>query len=301
MLYVIAGDDTFRKSEKIAAIIKEGDYERFNVVSLEDAIRDALSPGLFSKKAMVFEGKEIPYKDSKPLEPVVNSENAVILDITSVDGRTKLGKWLNKQKCVERINALNQFQEDKIKAELAMRSLKLGLDLSIHAKQYLLEAVGPDIGRMQRELELIKAYFGDGQVLATELPTLVPDYAQTSYQLATALTEFPKTVYERTQSLIDLGIHPLQILATLINRIEKLMLTAIGIESGLAREQIAEELLHLPNNGRVFYLIKDVEYLSAKQLQQAFVELCGLTHRLKRGTQTERLPLELALIASKLA
>ncbi|EAZ89158.1 DNA polymerase III subunit delta [Crocosphaera chwakensis] len=301
MLYVIAGDDAFRKSEKIAEIIKVGGCERFNVTTLEDAISDALSLGLFSKKAMVFEGKEIPYKDSKPLEPLLTIENVVILDVTTVDGRTKLGKWLNKQKCVERINALNQFQEDKIKAELAMRSLKLGLDLSIHAKQYLLEAVGPDIGRMQRELELIKAYFGEDQVLATELPALVPDYAQNSYQLAKALTEEPETVYERTQSLINLGIHPLQILATLINRIEKLMLTAIGLESGLKREKIAEELLHLPDNGRVFYLIKDVEYLSAKQLQFAFVELCGLTHRLKRGTRSERLPLELALIASKLA
>lgn len=301
MLHVIAGTDTFRKAEAIAEIIEAGGYERFNVDTIEDVINEALSQGLFSKKAMVFEGKEIPYKDSMPLEAIVKVENAVILNVTTVDGRKPVGKWLNQHDYLQKFDTLTQWQEDKIKAEISKRSHNLGLSLSRHSIQYLLEAVGPDIGRLQRELELIKAYFGDNQVITTELPELVPNYAQNSYQLAKALTQEPETVYERTQSLLDLGIHPLPILATLTNRIERLMLVEIAREGQIKTKEEIAKFANVLNPKQVFYLIQDGKYLSVKQLQQAFVELDVLTHRLKRGTPSERLPLELALIAAKLA
>ena len=77
------------------------------------------------------------------------------------------------------------------------------------------------------------------------------------------------------------------------------MLVAISCEYHQQTKEKIAEFAQVPNPKQVFYLIQEIEGISARQLQDIFVELENLTHQLKRGLDPETLPLKLALIASK--
>ncbi len=218
------------------------------------------------------------------LAPALECDNMLILVIETIDGRKKLGKWLKGLDIVESFDKLSTWPKKRqpLVSQIRSRAQDLGLDLHSHTIDYLIDANGSDIGRQQRSLELIKIYFGDKTPELYKISELVPNLAQTSYDLALTMTEFPEKVYGMAQKVLELGYHPLQVLATVVNRIQKQMIAAIGKEAGLDRGVIAE-LNGIPDNGYNYYLIASTKFVSAEQLVIAYEALNELIHRFKRG------------------
>lgn len=301
MLIVIQGSDEFRKNRRRKE--ETQGYECAKVADWGEAHSQCLTPGLFGKQAIIHETKSFEIEDPATLEPLLTCQNLLVVMTTKVDGRRKLGKWLKKQDILVEYNLYPTWygkRGDLINCIRGIATAEFNMEVDHHLVNYLIDANGADLGKQQESLRLIKAYYQDEKPNVFKVVELVPSLASTSYDLAIAITQFPQEVFAKAKTIMDIGYHPLQVLTTVLNRIQKLMICAVGSEAELKRPEIAE-LNNMKNNGFLFYLMDEAKDLGSEKLIKAYSEISDLIHRYKTGNlKDELLPLELTIIANKM-
>lgn len=303
MLIVIQGSDEFRKNRRRK--VETQGYECTKIADWGDAYNQCLTPGLFGKQAIIHEPKSFEIEDPATLEPLLTCQNLLVVMTTKVDGRKKLGKWLKKQEIIAEYNLYPTWygkRDDLIGCIRGIAKTEFDMELDHHILNYLIDANGADLGRTQESLRLIKAYYQDEKPNIFKVVELVPSLASTSYDLALAITGtgLPQEVFAKAKTIMDIGYHPLQVLTTVLNRIQKLMTCAVCNGAEMERPEIAK-LITLKNEKALFYLINEAADIGSEKLIKAYSEISNLIHQYKTGNwKDEHLALELTIIAHKM-
>lgn len=300
MLYLITGSDRFRVQEATAAILKQQQAQRevFGEGQLGEAIASAMTPALFGKIAAVYTAKSLKTESEKLMKQISpDLPNPLILEVESLDGRTKLAKALKAKAQYHQFDLIPNWDCKALSAEALRRSRSLGLALTADSLDYLVEAVGNNLGRMQQELELLATY--SPTVTLETLQVLVPNLAQSAFQIADSLrTGDAASTIEICRALIERGIHPLEILGALAAQFERWLKVRTALDEGKAdRDEIAT-YAGIANPKQIYYLTQEVAGVKFEHLSGFLVALHDLQHQCKRGLERERLPLKLAVLAS---
>jgi DNA polymerase-3 subunit delta len=178
-----------------------------------------------------FLAKSTPYAkslkpESEKLMKQISSDlpNPLILEVESLDGRTRIAKALKAKAQCYQFDLIPNWDCKALTAEALRRSRLLGLALTADCLDYLVEAVGNNIGRMQQELELLATYSPTVSPTVTleTLQVLVPNLAQSAFQMADSLrTGDAASTIGICRALIERGIHPLEILGALAAQFER--------------------------------------------------------------------------------
>ena len=301
MLYLITGSDRFRVQEATAAILKQQQAQRqtFGEGELGEAIATAMTPALFGKIAAVYAAKTMK-PDSEELLKRAGQDlpNPLIIEVESLDGRTKIAKVLKAKAQCYQFDLMPNWDRKALTAEALRRSRSLGLTLTTDCLDYLVEAVGNNIGRMQQELELLATY--SPTVTLETLQVLIPNLAQSAFQMADSLrTGDAARTIEICRGLIQRNIHPLEILGALAAQFERWLKVRAALDAGKADRNEIASFAGIANSNQIYYLSQEVAGLEFKRLSEFLVALHDLQHHCKRGLERERLPLKLAVLAIK--
>jgi DNA polymerase-3 subunit delta len=300
MLYLITGSDRFRVQEATAAILKQQQAQRqtFGEGELSDAVATAMTPALFGKIAAVYTAKSLK-PDSEDLLKRAGQDlpNPLILEVESLDGRTKLAKALKAKAQCQQFDLIPNWDCKALSAEALRRSRLSGQALTADCLDYLVEAVGNNIGRMQQELELLATY--SPTVTLETLQVLIPNLAQSAFQMADSLrTGDAASTIEICRGLIQRNIHPLEILGALVAQCERWLKVRAALDAGKADRNEIAAFAGIANPNQLYYLSQEVAVVKFKHLSGFLVALHDLQHQCKRGLERERLPLKLAVLAS---
>jgi DNA polymerase-3 subunit delta len=301
MLYLITGSDRFRVQEATAAILKQQQAQRevFGEGELTAAVAAAMTPALFSKIGAVYSAKCLKPESEEILRCVSsNLPNPLILEVETLDGRTKLAKALKAKAQCYQFDLIPNWERKTITAEALRRSRSLGLTLTADCLDYLVEAVGNNIGRMQQELELLATY--SPTITLETLQVLIPNLAQSAFQMADSLRtgDAPSTI-KICRGLIQRNIHPLEILGALVAQCERWLKVRAALDAGKADRNEIAAFAGVANPNQIYYLSQEVAGLEFKHLSGFLVALHDLQHQCKRGLERERLPLKLGVLAIK--
>jgi DNA polymerase-3 subunit delta len=222
--------------------------------------------------------------------------NPLILEVESLDGRTRIAKALKAKAQCYQFDLIPNWDCKALTAEALRRSRLLGLALTADCLDYLVEAVGNNIGRMQQELELLATY--SPTVTLETLQVLVPNLAQSAFQMADSLrTGDAASTIGICRALIERGIHPLEILGALAAQFERWLKVRAALDAGKADRNEIATFAGIPNPNQIYYLTQEVAEVKFKHLSGFLVALHDLQHQCKRGLERERLPLKLAVLA----
>ena len=301
MLYLITGSDRFRVQEATTAILKQQQAQRqtFGEGELSDAVATAMTPALFGKIAAVCTAKSLKPESEKLLKHASpDLPNPLILEVESLDGRTKLAKILKAKAQCYQFDLIPNWDCKALTAEVLRRSRLLGLTLTSDCLNYLVEAVGNNLGRMQQELELLATY--SPTVTLETLQVLIPNLAQSAFQMADSLrTGDAASTIEICRGLIERGIHPLEILGALAAQFERWLKVRAALDAGKADRHEIATFAGIANPNQIYYLSQEVAGLEFEYLSGFLVALHDLQHQCKRGLERESLPLKLAVLASR--
>ncbi|MCZ8189654.1 MAG: DNA polymerase III subunit delta [Microcystis sp. LE19-338.1B] len=300
MLYLITGSDRFRVQEATAAILKQQQAQRevFIDGELSAAVAAAMTPALFGKIAAVYSAKCLKSESEEILKCTSpDLPNPLILEVESLDGRTRIAKALKAKAQCQQFDLIPNWDCKALTAEALRRSRSLGLTLTTDCLDYLVEAVGNNIGRMQQELELLATY--SPTVTLGTLQVLIPNLAQSAFQMADSLrTGDAASTIEICRGLIQRNIHPLEILGALVAQCERWLKVRAALDAGKADRNEIAAFAGIANPNQIYYLSQEVASLEFKHLSGFLVALHDLQHQCKRGLERERLPLKLAVLAS---
>ena len=104
---------------------------------------------------------------------------------------------------------------------------------------------------------------------------------------------------EICRGLIQRNIHPLEILGALVAQCERWLKVRAALDAGKADRNEIATFAGIANPNQIYYLSQEVAGLEFKHLSGFLVALHDLQHQCKRGLERERLPLKLAVLASK--
>jgi len=300
MLYLITGSDRFRVQEATAAILKQQQAQREVVIDgeLSAAVAAAMTPALFGKIAAIYSAKCLKSESEEILKCTSpDLPNPLILEVESLDGRTRIAKALKAKAQCQQFDLIPNWDCKALTAEALRRSRSLGLTLTTDCLDYLVEAVGNNIGRMQQELELLATY--SPTVTLGTLQVLIPNLAQSAFQMADSLrTGDAASTIEICRGLIQRNIHPLEILGALVAQCERWLKVRAALDAGKADRNEIAAFAGIANPNQIYYLSQEVASLEFKHLSGFLVALHDLQHQCKRGLERERLPLKLAVLAS---
>jgi DNA polymerase III subunit delta len=128
---------------------------------------------------------------------------------------------------------ISPWDKKSIRAQLTSRAQALGLSLTKTALDYLVEAVGNDLGRMQGELNVLAACFEGEELTEALVKPLIPMLAHTNFELASAILEGRCDRLRVLLAELLLYEHPLQILGGLLYKFEIWLKYKAAIEAGV--------------------------------------------------------------------
>jgi DNA polymerase-3 subunit delta len=198
-----------------------------------------------------------------------------------------------------------EFQEFSLippwKTELLVQSVNqaaraMGVKLTPMSVDMLVEAVGNDTRLLYNELEKLRLYAGDSnQPLDTDvIALLVRNTTQNSIKLAEAIRKGDTArALAILTDLISACEPPLRIAATLIGQFRTWLWVRLMMESGERNPQEIAKAAEISNPNRVYFLQKDLQSVSVRQLIACLPILLDLEVSLKQGVS------EISLLQTK--
>lgn len=271
MLHLLTGDDTYRLEQRIKALAATVDplWHSFNYQETADlaaAIVQARTyPFGIGDRVTVCHTDLFNKKDEDALERLqagvanLPEQSRLIFVAKKADARLKATKWLKKVGTIEDFPALTPWDTRGIEALVKEVAARLQLPpLQPAVLTALASAIGGDGYRLESELVKLSQL---GAITLDSVRLVVDRRTQTALELADALVARNKglalTLLRELQALDQ---HPLQIIATLIGRFEKLftVLHAKGTDAEIAA------LAGVGNPKQVFYLQRDARSMGAR-------------------------------------
>lgn len=283
--YFIVGGDSYQRSllrEEVIAAVVPPDSRSLAVsqysleeTPLDDVLGRARMPSLFSpRQVLVVRGVE-QIEDSQlaGLEGYLDAPahfTTLVFEADKLDRRTRVARLL-----LERCQVLAAEAPDDRGALEATQQFarQTGLRLSPEAAEELVFLLGPDQGRLRRELEKLRAYVGaGGQVTPGDVAAVVSPARQfTVFELADLLAEGRRgDVLVCLRRLLEAGESPMGIVG-LLGWLYRQLWQARAFPPGTPAWKAAQTL-RAPRT-RVESLLRQARRFHPEELRGAFAAL----------------------------
>lgn len=299
---LIYGEDTYSISKRVEQLIKDvttQEWEIFNYIQVD--CKTAAIPQIITEVMTIplgEGGKIVHITDgtifNKCSDEVISSleENLSklpkqnLLLITSKnkpDGRSKAVKILLQYVEVEEFPLIASWDKQGIEKLIQTAVKTYSLELTPTATSYLVEAIGNNTARLDRELAKLAIYAQGEKLKLEDVQALVSNNNTNCTELAHAIKNGKADAAAQIlHRLVGNNEHPLKIIATLITYFRTWLVTKTGVEGKLPDNKIST-LAELTNPKRLYFLKKEVETVSTAKLKQSLVALIQVEGELKTG------------------
>ncbi|MGL1901300.1 MAG: DNA polymerase III subunit delta [Fibrobacterales bacterium] len=319
MIRAFVGNDGFKKEAAIDAAVKEwlGDrasdtYARTNVFPGDSNVDESVaqrvyqlceSTSMFAEKSVVvlWNFEKLKSGDQEEIFEYVknpNPETALFIEAEKLDGRKGLGKYLSKEKLLQKFE---QPYADKIPPWIVQQARdEYSKVISIQDAGYLWELVGSDLAIVNRELQKLALYLKDSPTITAEVihETVASQREATVFELQNAFgnRDIDKAILI-LKSLLENGQHPILITNMLYKHYSTLLMTEYFVRHKMAPDAIAKEV---GMNPYIFKNINNIPAQSKKRPASTFrrilIRLAEIEWKLKLGEFSKFHEFETALI-----
>lgn len=219
--------------------------------------------------------------------PAISCECTLLLTtVNRPDGRLKSTKLLQKLGHIREFALIPPWKTEELVQRVKSHAQELGVKLTINAAELLAQSVGNDTRMLVNELEKLQLYAGNSKFPLDEnaIAKLVTSNTQNSLQLATAILKRDAAkALELVADLINKNEPALRIVATLIGQFRTWLWVKLMVSEGENDPKEIATAAEVTNPKRIYFLTKDVQPLSLKQLTSTLRLLLELEFSLKRG------------------
>lgn len=221
--------------------------------------------------------------------PSIPDESVLILTTsTRPDGRLRSTKLLQKHAHIREFSLIPPWKTEELMHRVHSHSQQAGIRLTQNGAELLAQAVGNDTRQLHNELDKLRLYAGDSNkpIDETTIAALVTSNTQNSLQLATAILQGNgEKALELVVDLIDKNEPALRIVATLIGQFRTWLWVKLMLSEGERDQKAIATAAEVGNPKRIYFLTRDVQFLSMIQLCSTLRVLLDLEFLLKRGSE----------------
>ena len=233
------------------------------------------------------------------LENPSESTRLVIFAEGKLDSKRRLVKLLKRDAQI--IEATTPKEQD-LKRYFSGQAQELGLHFVGDSLDQLLLKSGYDFGELQKNLALLQAYKGDGQITLEDIEEVVPKSLQDNIFDLTQM--ILKRQIDQARNLVkDLrlqGEDEIKLIAILLGQFRMFSQVKIFSEEGQSESQIVVSLSDLSgrkvNPYQVKFALRDSRRLSLSFLKQTMMTFIETDYAIKSGTYEKDYLFDLALL-----
>ncbi|MCM1984249.1 DNA polymerase III subunit delta [Lyngbya confervoides] len=228
--------------------------------------------------------------------PVLRDDVHLLLTCSSKpDGRSKIFKLLQKYAQIKEFSPIPLWQTDSL-AQLVQDSAKaVHIPLSSEIVDYLVEALGNDTRQLHNALQKIQLFIASrisphpsSTISLEEVKDLVPSSAQSSLELANSLRDGDvETSLLVLESLLSHNEPALRIIATLVRQFRTWTWIKALEARGERENTVIAKAAEIQNPKRLYFLRREIQHLSVRQLKLSLIRLHQLELNLKQGAPTQ--------------
>ncbi|WP_026082532.1 DNA polymerase III subunit delta [Mastigocladopsis repens] len=219
--------------------------------------------------------------------PVIPENSFLLLTSTNKpDERLKSTKLLKKFAEFNEFSLIPPWKTELLVQSVGQAAQTVGVKLTESSVEMLASAIGNDTRLLYNELEKLRLYAeGSNQPLDTQaIAQLVRNTTQNSLQLAAAIrTGDTARALAILTDMINACEPPLRIVATLIGQFRIWLWVKLMIENGERNPQVIAKAAEIGNPNRIYFLQKEVQFVSIQQLIASLPILLDLEVSLKQG------------------
>jgi DNA polymerase-3 subunit delta len=219
--------------------------------------------------------------------PAIPGECTLLLTTPNrPDGRLKSTKLIQENGHIREFALIPSWKTEELVQRVKAHAQEIGVKLTANAAELLAQSVGNDTRMLVNELEKLQLYAGNSKVSLDEnaIVGLVTSNTQNSLQLATAILKRDVAkALELVADLINKNEPALRIVATLIGQFRTWLWVKLMVSEGEKDPKAISAAAEVTNPKRIYFLTKDVQSLSLKQLSSTLRLLLELEFSLKRG------------------
>ena len=297
-LYLFSGEPILRRRairRLIAGLPGEPQVTQLDAeeTSPRDLLQALQTAPLFAEQAVIWVKNIEKLSDPEPvtrrLAQPLPSLITVIFEAEKLDKRERLYKTLARRGQVQEFPPLERHKlPGLVKQMLAER----GVQLSPEGFRYLLEAVSPDLGRLEHEIVKLALYSEGRPLSLAELEGLLfADKGGNVFQFIDALLERRPEALSRLQALLDGGEDPNKLFFLIVGQVRALLTVSSLAAGGLSGQEIATQTRQF--SWLIRKRLQQVKKLSQRELINWLLLLQAEDARIKRG---ERDPAEALLV-----
>ena len=221
--------------------------------------------------------------------PAIPQESVLLLTTSNrPDGRLKSTKLLQKYGHIREFSLIPPWKIEQLVQQVRSCSQEVGVKLTGAAAELLAQSVGNDTRQLYNELEKLRLYTGDSAKPLDErtVATLVTSNTHNSLQLSAAILQGDGAkALELVADLINKNEPALRIVATLIGQFRTWLWVKLMVTEGERDQKAIATAAQVSNPKRIYFLTKEVQFLSLEQLTSTLRVLLELEINLKRGSE----------------
>jgi len=255
-------------------------------------------PMMGGERLVVIDSLEHDEEDEEKLFDVLRSLSesvkVVFVYYGSVDKRRKFYKLMEKIGDVKEFKRFTEWEQDKVLAWIVSRVKGYGKKIGGHAANLLIEIVGGNLRMLDKEIEKIATYIGEGEFIEeTDVSRLASSGEMDAFALSNALRD--KNVREAMQCLDNLfkDNQDPHMLIGMLAKLYRMLLQVKCLEGkGLSQYDIATEL-----HAKPFFVKKCMEKTSRFSLKELMNDIKMLNRadiKMKSGA-SPRLTIEMLI------
>jgi DNA polymerase-3 subunit delta len=219
--------------------------------------------------------------------PVIPSQNHLLFSSSKKpDGRLKSTKLLQEQGQMREFSLISLWRTDELVGQIQAIARDLSLSLTPQAEAFLAEALGNNTRQIWNELLKLQLFKGEQTkpLDIDEISQLINASTQNSLQLAEAIRQGKgEKALRLVAELLTRNEPALRIIATLVGQFRTWALIKVALEAGEKDEKAIAALAEISNPKRLFFLRKELQTITGKQLLATLPLLMTLEYQLKRG------------------
>ena len=219
--------------------------------------------------------------------PLIPEESVLLLTTSNrPDGRLKSTKLLQKYSSIHEFPLIPPWKTEELVQRVHSYSQQVGVKLTRTAAELLAQSVGNDTRQLFNELEKLQLFTSNSAQLLDEetVAALVTANTQNSLQLAEAIRQGDGIkALGLVAELINKNEPALRIVATLIGQFRTWLWVKLMVSQGERDQKAIADAAEVGNPKRIYFLTKDVQFLSLPQLTSTLRLLIELEFDLKRG------------------
>jgi DNA polymerase III subunit delta len=303
-VYLFWGEDNFCLGKAIQTLrdtVIDPNWESFNYQRLGadgaiEALNQAVTPPfglggrliwieeapIFNKSSESTESQMAEFERTLPRIPENN--HLLFTQTTKPDERLKSTKILRKLGEVREFALIAPWQEDQLRDQVLRMAGEQKIKVTPGAAQLLAEAIGNDTRRLDGELTKLALYVGDRPVDEKAVAALTISGAQSSFNLGSALLAGNTAqALNIVDELLRRNEPALRMLAVLVNQFRTWLWVRVMVESGERDRQVIAKAADVGNPNRLFFLQKETQMRTARQLSRVLPALLEAEVQLKTG------------------